>query len=157
MIERVRIREPSAEEVEPKKDGRSRNGNPAFGKGQFKGRQRGTVNKTTRELREGILDSAVRLGYDGKGKDGLVGFLMMLGEKWVPQYVTLLAKIIPHEINANKIIKVYDIDDALLNLADDMERAVIQSLMEKMQKRRLSLPSPVTIDADASDYAATLK
>jgi hypothetical protein len=38
-------------------------------------RQKGTPNKITRDIKNGIVEAAVKLGSDGKGKDGLVGYL----------------------------------------------------------------------------------
>jgi hypothetical protein len=40
------------------------------------GRPKGAQNKLTRELRELIFEAGERLGRDGKGTDGMLGYLM---------------------------------------------------------------------------------
>jgi hypothetical protein len=49
----------------------------SFARGHTKtgGRRRGTPNVMTRELKVAIVRAAFRLGSDGKGKDGIVGYL----------------------------------------------------------------------------------
>jgi len=42
------------------------------------GRKRGTPNKATREYREALIEVANLIGSDGKGKEGLVGYLTVI-------------------------------------------------------------------------------
>jgi len=42
------------------------------------GRKHGTPNKRTREYREALIEVANQIGSDGKGKEGLVGYLTVI-------------------------------------------------------------------------------
>jgi hypothetical protein len=65
------------------------------------GRKKGTPNKVTQSLRQAILMAAEAVGSNGKGAGGLVGYLKSIAIKH-PKIVVpaLLAKLLPHEINA---------------------------------------------------------
>jgi hypothetical protein len=56
------------------------------------GRKKGTPNKTTAVLKEAILLAAEQTGEDGKGKDGLVGYLRHVAEKEWPLDFLLVAQ-----------------------------------------------------------------
>ncbi|MCU0952604.1 MAG: hypothetical protein MUC68_16515 [Burkholderiaceae bacterium] len=63
------------------------------------GRPVGTPNKTTAALKEAILLAAEQVGQDGKGKDGLTGYLRHVAMKDVKAYAGLLAKVLPLTID----------------------------------------------------------
>ncbi len=63
------------------------------------GRKLGTPNKMTTELKEAIIEAAQRVGSDLKGKDGLVGYLMRLGQDDTKTFGTLLCAVLPLQIN----------------------------------------------------------
>lgn len=65
------------------------------------GRRLGSTNKVSRDLKEGIIDAAVIVGSDGKGKDGLRGYLVMLARKHPKQYTGLLARVMPLQITGD--------------------------------------------------------
>lgn len=67
-------------------------------------RRTGTRNKITRDLKDGIIEGAVRHGSDGKGKGGLNGYLQMCAHKHPKQYMQLLGKLLPYQITADKNI-----------------------------------------------------
>jgi hypothetical protein len=64
------------------------------------GRPKGSQNKLTRELRELIVEAAERLGRDGEGEEGLLGYLMWLGRKVPGSYAVLLGGVMPVHVNA---------------------------------------------------------
>lgn len=70
-----------------------------FTKPRTYGRKKGTPNKTTVMLKQAILDAAALVGQDGKGKDGLVGYLKMLAVKERPVYARLLERVLPLQLN----------------------------------------------------------
>ncbi len=63
-----------------------------------KGRKAGVPNKTTAALKDAILAAAVAVGYDGKGKDGLVGYLKLVASSDVKAFSGLLGKVLPLQI-----------------------------------------------------------
>lgn len=56
------------------------------------GRPKGSPNKTTRVLKEAMLLAAERAGSDGKGKDGLVGYLTRLAIRHPTTFGPMLAR-----------------------------------------------------------------
>ncbi|HNB42608.1 MAG TPA: hypothetical protein PLL72_00285 [Burkholderiaceae bacterium] len=62
------------------------------------GRPAGTLNKTTRALKEAILIAAEQVGEDGKGKHGLVGYLRRVATEDVRAFAGLLGKVLPMQI-----------------------------------------------------------
>jgi hypothetical protein len=59
------------------------------------GRTKGTRNKATLVLREAALFAAEACGEDGRGKNGLVGFLTSLAQRQPAVFGRLLEKILP--------------------------------------------------------------
>lgn len=66
---------------------------PAAGKG----RPKGALNKTTTTLKEAILLAGEQLGQDGKGKDGLTGYLRLVAATDVKAFAGLLGRVLPTE------------------------------------------------------------
>jgi len=66
-------------------------------------RERGQPNKITRDLKEGIIDAAVSLGEDGRGKGGLSGYLKMLAKRYPKQFSSLLGRLLPLQVNGNNL------------------------------------------------------
>lgn len=62
------------------------------------GRQKGTPNKVTRDIRQAVLDAVEALGADGEGTDGLRGWLMQLGGHKPEKLADLLGKIMPTQV-----------------------------------------------------------
>jgi hypothetical protein len=62
------------------------------------GRPKGSTNKTTKTLREAILLAAEETGVDGKGKDGLVGYLKRVAREDVKAFSGLLGKVLPLQV-----------------------------------------------------------
>jgi hypothetical protein len=64
------------------------------------GRKKGVQNVLTRELKEAIINAAIRHGADGKGTGGLEGYLMMLARDEKKIFGTLLRAVLPLQVNA---------------------------------------------------------
>ena len=64
------------------------------------GRIKGVQNRICRDLKEGLLESAILHGYDGAGQDGLIGFCLHLAKRHPKAHCNLLAKLLPYNMNA---------------------------------------------------------
>lgn len=64
----------------------------SFKQGQEKrgGRKRGTPNWFSIDYKKALLEAAYRIGYDGNGKDGCVGYFSWVAELHSRIYVTVL-------------------------------------------------------------------
>jgi hypothetical protein len=68
-------------------------------------------------LKEAILEAATLLGQDGKGKDGLVGYLKMLAIKERAVYARLLEKVLPMQLHVeDKTVRKYTAEEATREL-----------------------------------------
>ncbi len=54
------------------------------------GRKRGTPNKATKEYREALIEAANQIGSDGKGKEGLHGYLTVIAMYHPEVFVRML-------------------------------------------------------------------
>jgi hypothetical protein len=73
----------------------------AFKKGEKRpgqGRPRGASNKTTTALKDAILQAAEATGLDGKGKEGLTGYLKAVARNDVKAFAALLGKVLPLQL-----------------------------------------------------------
>jgi hypothetical protein len=66
-------------------------------------RARGTANRITRDIKNGIIEAAVALGSDGKGKGGLVGYLKFLGKRHPKAFAQLLGKLMPLQVSTDGV------------------------------------------------------
>lgn len=75
----------------------------SFKKGHAKkgGREAGVVNKITREVKEAALIAAENVGFDRKGRDGLVGYMMRLAVRNPATFGGILTRLIPLQLHAN--------------------------------------------------------
>jgi hypothetical protein len=62
------------------------------------GRKKGVRNRMTRVMREAVVLAAEAEGLDGRGKDGLVGYLRMIARKDYEVYAGLLRAVLPLQI-----------------------------------------------------------
>jgi hypothetical protein len=113
-----------------------------FKKGSSGNPKRGP-NKLTRDLKEGIIDAAVAIGGDGKGSEGLIGYLKMLAKKHPKQYTSLLARVMPLQITGNV--------GAFIGSVNIVSVPVDRYLTAEDMKR-LNPPDPDIVDAE---YAET--
>jgi hypothetical protein len=58
-------------------------------------------NTFTRDIKRGIVDAAAKHGSDGRGKDGLTGYLFHLAKKHPKAFAGLIGKTIPLQVAGN--------------------------------------------------------
>jgi hypothetical protein len=54
------------------------------------GRKRGTPNALSVDYKKAILEAAYRVGRDGNGKDGIVGYILWIGKRHPTIFYTIL-------------------------------------------------------------------
>lgn len=86
-----------------------------FAKGHEKrgGRVQGQQNKITKDLKHATLLAATLHGSDGKGKDGLTGYMFFLAGNHVKSFAPILGRMIPLHIggtveHTHKVLKSKD-------------------------------------------------
>lgn len=109
----------------------------SFDKGHAKvgGRQRGTPNVMTRELKVAVIVAAHRLGSDLRGKDGLVGYLTRLAKTDTKTFVTLLRAVLPLQANSdvsnsNEQLRRYPLDER-----EPVRYPTRQAILEEIGRR----------------------
>ena len=107
-----------------------------------KGRPKGSLNKTTTTLKDAILIAATRVGEDGKGRDGLVGYLMMIARREPKSMSMLLARLVPPAVAPDP-----DTPSAyVIHLDANALKSLPFKDMEKLKQAILSIPSRPTED-----------
>jgi hypothetical protein len=61
------------------------------------GRERGTPNAFSTDYKKAIVEAAYRIGMDGNGKNGVVGYLQWLAEYHPPSFALLLTSVLQWE------------------------------------------------------------
>jgi hypothetical protein len=67
---------------------------PAAGRG----RPKGALNKTTTLIKEAIIIAAEEVGSDGKGTDGLVGYLKARAVDTPNAFMAMMTKVLPTQL-----------------------------------------------------------
>ncbi len=80
------------------RDASQRPGTFQKGHRKFGGRKKGTPNVITKDLKVAIVEAAHLVGSDGKGKDGLVGYLKALTAGDTRAFCSLLRALLPLQI-----------------------------------------------------------
>lgn len=60
------------------------------------------------DLRLLILDAAAAIGMDGAGRDGLLGYLKFAASTFPKQYMALLSKVLPLQIDSRSTVNVIE-------------------------------------------------
>jgi hypothetical protein len=67
-------------------------------KGEHRGRKPGVPNKIPPQLKKAVVEVATKVGEDGHGKNGLVGFLTNVAREEPKIMVRLLGRILQLEL-----------------------------------------------------------
>jgi hypothetical protein len=81
-----------------------------------RGRRPSPEVKKTLLLKDALILAADKIGQDGKGKHGLVGYLMWLAQVEPATYGSLLGKVIPLQTDQTDPNKTYTQSEALAEL-----------------------------------------
>jgi len=71
-----------------------------------RGPRRGQSSRTTVVLKDAIIYAAQCVGEDGKGLDGLVGYLKSIAKRDPKTYASLLARVIPLHVTSTNSTEV---------------------------------------------------
>jgi hypothetical protein len=117
------------------RDASQRPGTFQKGHRKFGGRKKGTPNVVTKDLKIAIIDAAERLGSDGKGKDGLVGYLMALAAGEPRTFGALLRALLPLQIAPKP-------DDTITTFRRSAEEIREELIKRGVPASLLQLPKP---------------
>ena len=67
------------------------------------GRKKGTLNRFTRDVREALIEAVNRFGRDGKGDEGMVGYLLGSCGKERRAILSMLSKAMPSLVNVKEV------------------------------------------------------
>ena len=79
------------------RDASQRSGSFKPGHKKLGGRKKGTPNRISRAAKEQLLEVVSRVGSDGNGKDGVVGYYKWLAKRHPKIFLTQLARLLPLE------------------------------------------------------------
>ena len=71
-----------------------------------RGRRKGGQSRTSVVLKDAILYAAQKVGEDGKGLNGLVGFLTRIARNDPKTFASLLARVIPLHVTSTSTAEV---------------------------------------------------
>lgn len=127
--------------MEKRMQKKNRRGNPAFGPGHVKmgGRVKGTPNKVPTMLKEAITKAAAMVGSDGKGKDGVEGYLSWLAKRHPQVFGRLMEKLLPFQLTGK--------DGGPVMLAYKTKKELAQRFKER------GLPTPQSLMESATNDA----
>jgi hypothetical protein len=148
---------------------------------RFKGKtgasRKGKPNRMTRVLKEAMIMAAERIGENGRGRGGLVGYLQAQAREYPRTYLQVLAKLLPLDMqitalqlqlqaNANggamlplpEVINIEEIrsmpTDDLRRVAAYMRRVLVPpgerrlKRIDEIEARQEALRQPGVIDAE---------
>jgi len=117
------------------------------------GRPVGARGKDVRVLSELIKAAAELNGSDGKGKDGLEGWLREMCKRYPKQFLSLMGKLLPLEVRVQAQpppVKVFQFTDEMLTRFTPEQREQLERLLGGVSGN--APPSPMTYNADPSEF-----
>lgn len=97
--------------------GRNMTGLVKFAKGN-PGKPKGAKNKFGLKLKEAIIEAAERSGSNGKGKDGMVGYLVWLSRSEPAVYGRMLEKVMPLQVDVKDTTNKMSAPEAVAKLRE---------------------------------------
>lgn len=73
------------------------------------GRKKGVPNKTTQALKDAILLAAAKVGKDGEGEGGLIGYCERLAFHEPKAFCALLGRVLPQDVQHGGQIKITEV------------------------------------------------
>jgi hypothetical protein len=113
--------------------------------------RRGIQNKICRDLKEGLLEGAIRHGYDGNGLHGLVGYCHHLAERYPKTYGYLLGKLLPYNLNASvantgiSTVRIVSVPVGVHLNAEQLKRVEAGQSVLDLQPQPLELAKPLDL------------
>ena len=98
-----------------------------------KGRELGSVNRLTRDLKLGIVDAAAAHGSDGRGAGGLTGYLFFLAGKHPKAFSSLLGKMLPLQVNSHSTSLVGQVNIVTVPAGQHFDAAEIGRLAQTIE------------------------
>lgn len=92
------------------------------------GRKKGSINKTSRLLKEALIMAAEVVGADGRGKDGLVGYLSQVARREPGVFMRSIEKLLPMQITGK--------DGSPMQV----QHSTKDQIVERFKERGLPLP-----------------
>ena len=68
-----------------------------------RGRPRGSQNFFTRDMKTAIIDACNELGFDGRGQEGMKGYMKFLGKNFPPVFAALIRAAMPAQVTVERV------------------------------------------------------
>ena len=107
------------------------------------GRRIGSPNLTTKVVREAAIMAAAIVGQDGRGKDGLVGYLVGAARKNPVPFLSLLGKCIPVEVKATAAQELVNVK---YETVEEIREALLKEGINPSAIYELEYHDPVTLE-----------
>lgn len=102
------------------------------------GRSKGTPNKITTTVKEALILAMNKSGFDGKGKDEMVGYLNWLSRAEPVAFTTLIKAVIPLQLQG--MFQVHN-----TGAGDAQETMSLKDFEKALAERGLRVPSLIDV------------
>jgi hypothetical protein len=87
----------------PRKPGTFVKGHPGY-------RKQGAANRISRDIKAGMVDSAIEHGRDGNGKDGLPGFCSWLLKNDLKSWCSIFGRLVPLQVHGDVQVGIQSVN-----------------------------------------------